>query len=181
VSFCILQKNGLNVWLSVVETYIKMKTEILRTNSENQDFVILIQHLDAYLKITDGDEHAFYNQFNNIDVIKNVVVVYADNKAVGCGAIKKFDAETSSAQLKNAAEVKRMFVSSDFRNQGFAQKVLQELEIWAKELGYKNCVLETGKRQLEAVKFYQKCNYNVMPNYGQYKEMENSICFQKKI
>ncbi len=150
-----------------------MKTEIRRTNSENQDFVILIQQLDAYLKITDGDEHAFYNQFNNIDVIKNVVVVYADKKPVGCGAIKKFD--------KNAVEVKRMFVSSDFRNQGFAQKVLQELEIWAKELGYKKCVLETGKRQLEAVKFYPKCGYHVISNYGQYKEMENSICFEKKI
>jgi putative acetyltransferase len=146
---------------------------ILRTNSENQDFVLLIQHLDAYLKITDGDEHAFYNQFNNIDVIKNVVVVYADKKPVGCGAIKKFD--------KNTVEVKRMFVSSYFRNQGFAQKVLQELEIWAKELGYKKCVLETGKRQFEAVKFYHKCGYHVLPNYGQYNEMENSICFEKKI
>jgi GNAT superfamily N-acetyltransferase len=172
---------GSNVWLSAVETYLKIKTEILRTNSGNQDFVILIQQLDAYLKITDGNEHAFYNQFNNIDVIKNVVVVYADDKAVGCGAIKKFDIETSSAQGKNAMEVKRMFVSSEHRNQGFAQKVLQELEIWAKELGYKNCVLETGKRQLEAVKFYQKCGYGVISNYGQYKEMENSICFQKKI
>ena len=146
---------------------------IFRTNSENQDFVLLIQHLDAYLKITDGDEHAFYNQFNNIDVIKNVVVVYADKKPVGCGAIKKFD--------KNTVEVKRMFVSSYFRNQGFAQKVLQELEIWAKELGYKKCVLETGKRQFEAVKFYHKCGYHVLPNYGQYNEMENSICFEKKI
>jgi putative acetyltransferase len=151
----------------------KIKMTILRTNSENQDFVILIQHLDSYLKITDGDEHAFYNQFNNIDVIKNVVVVYADKKPVGCGAIKKFD--------KNTVEVKRMFVSSYFRNHGFAQKVLQELEIWAKELGYKKCVLETGKRQLEAVKFYHKCGYHVLSNYGQYKEMENSICFEKKI
>jgi GNAT superfamily N-acetyltransferase len=145
---------------------------ILRTNSENQDFVILIQQLDAYLKITDGDEHAFYNQFNNIDVIKNVVLMYSNFILVGCGAIKKFD--------DNSMEVKRMFVSSEYRNQGFAKKILQELEIWAKELGYKKCVLETGKRQLEAVKFYHKCGYGVISNYGQYKGMENSICFQKK-
>ncbi|MDP5104921.1 MAG: GNAT family N-acetyltransferase [Polaribacter sp.] len=146
---------------------------IIRTNSENNDFINLVKQLDAYLKITDGDEHAFYNQFNTIDLLKNVVVIYVDEIPVGCGAIKKFN--------EVSVEVKRMFVSSDFRNQGFAQKLLQELEIWAKELGYKSCVLETGKRQIEAVKFYHKCDYNVIENYGQYAAMENSICFEKEL
>jgi GNAT superfamily N-acetyltransferase len=146
---------------------------IIRTNSENQDFINLVKKLDAYLKITDGDEHAFYNQFNTIDVIKNVVLFYKEGVPVGCGAIKKFDA--------NSAEVKRMFVDKAFRNQGIAQKVLQELEIWAKELGYKKCVLETGKRQVEAVKFYHKCGYKIILNYGQYIAMDNSVCFEKVV
>ena len=150
-----------------------MKTEIIRTSSENKDFISLVNELDAYLKLTDGDEHEFYNQFNNIDVLKNVVIFYIDTIAVGCGAIKKFD--TSSV------EVKRMFVLSEKRGKGVAQKVLQELELWAKELGYKSCILETGKRQVEAVTFYKKCNYKIIPNYGQYKKMENSICFEKLI
>ena len=144
-----------------------------RTNSENKDFINLIKHLDAYLKVTDEDEHDFYNQFNNIDVLKEVVVLYNDENAVGCGAIKKFD--------NNAVEVKRMFVDESFRNKGFAQKILTELEILAKELGYKKCVLETGKRQVEAVQFYKKCGYKVIPSYGQYLNMENSICFEKEI
>ncbi|KGL62460.1 GNAT family N-acetyltransferase [Polaribacter sp. Hel1_85] len=147
--------------------------KIIRTNSENKDFINLVKQLDVYLKTTDGDEHAFYNQFNNIDVLKNVVVVYVDEIAVGCGAIKKFN--------NIAVEVKRMFVAPDKRGQGIAQKVLTELEIWAKELGFKSCVLETGKRQVEAVKFYHKCLYKVIPNYGQYAAMENSICFEKKL
>ena len=150
-----------------------MKIEIIRTNSENPDFINLVKQLDAYLKIMDGAEHDFYNQFNNIDVLKNVVVISVDKKAVGCGAIKKFD--------NTSLEVKRMFVSPDERGKGIAQKVLQELETWAKELGYKKCVLETGKRQVEAVKFYKKCNYKVIENYGQYKEMENSVCFEKAL
>jgi GNAT superfamily N-acetyltransferase len=144
-----------------------------RTNSENKDFINLVEHLDAYLKVTDEDEHDFYNQFNNIDVLKEVVVLYNDENAVGCGAIKKFD--------NNAVEVKRMFVLSEKRGQGFAQNILTELEIWAKELGYKKCVLETGKRQVEAVQFYKKCGYKIIPNYGQYLNMENSICFEKEI
>ncbi|APZ45736.1 N-acetyltransferase [Polaribacter reichenbachii] len=147
--------------------------KIIRTNSENQDFINLVKKLDAYLKITDGDEHDFYNQFNNIDVLKHVVLVYLDGIPVGCGAIKKMD--------ESAAEVKRMFVSSDKRGKGIAQKILTELEVWAKELNYKKCVLETGKRQVEAVSFYHKCKYKVIPNYGQYAVMENSICFEKEL
>lgn len=145
--------------------------KIIRTNSEHPDFIKLVKQLDAYLKIMDGDEHDFYNQFNNIDVLKNVVVIYADEVAVGCGAIKKFD--------ETAVEVKRMFVSLEKRGLGIAQKILTELEVWAKELGFKSCILETGKRQVEAVGFYHKCGYKIIPNYGQYKKMENSICFEK--
>lgn len=150
-----------------------MKTEIIRTNSENIDFINLIVELDAYLKITDEDEHDFYNQYNNIDVIKYVVVVYINNIAVGCGAIKKLN-DTSM-------EIKRMYVSTTQRGIGIAQKLIAELEIWTKELGFKKCVLETGKRQKAAVKFYKKCNYKVIENYGQYIGMENSICFEKNV
>ena len=137
--------------------------KIIRTNSENKDFINLVKELDAYLKITDEDEHDFYNQFNNIDVLKHVVVVYVDEIAVGCGAIKKFN--------NISMEVKRMYVSPENRGKGIAQKILSELEVWAAALGNKKCVLETGKRQKEAVKFYKKCNYKVIENYGQYKGM----------
>lgn len=147
--------------------------KIIRTNSENQDFINLVKQLDAYLKITDGDEHDFYNQFNNIDVLKHAIVIYINELAVGCGAIKKFD--------NSSMEVKRMFVTENSRNIGIAQNILKELEVWTKELGYKKCVLETGKRQIEAVKFYHKCKYKIIPNYGQYIGMDNSVCFEKMV
>ena len=150
-----------------------MKIQIKRTNSENRDFINLVKELDAFLKITDRDEHDFYNQFNHIDVLKNIVVIYFNEIAVGCGAIKKYDDIT--------VEVKRMFVCLEKRGSGVAQKMLQELEIWAKELGYQECILETGIRQVEAVRFYKKCNYKIITNYGQYKNMENSICFKKYV
>ena len=154
-----------------------MKT--LRTNSENKDFIRLIKDLDAYLKITDEDEHDFYNQYNNIDVLSEVVVIHEYKKtnikpaAIGCAAMKKFDQTT--------VEIKRMYVSPEKRSTGIAQKIMQELEAWAKELSYEKCILETGRRQLEAVKFYPKCKYKVIENYGQYKGMKNSICFEKQL
>ena len=98
----------------------------------------LVKELDAYLKVTDEDEHEFYNQFNSIGVLKEVVVTYVNSFTVGCGAIKKFD--------NSAVEVKRMFVLKENRGTGVAQKLLYELESWATELGHTKCVLETGIR-----------------------------------
>jgi GNAT superfamily N-acetyltransferase len=146
---------------------------ILRTNSENTDFVALVKELDAYLKIVDGDDHDFYNQYNNIDVLKHTVVFYEEGIAVGCGAIKSFNEESM--------EVKRMYVNPEYRGGGIAQQILEELEKWTHELGYKCTILETGKRQVEAVRFYQKSKYKIIPNYGQYQGIENSICFQKRL
>ncbi len=146
-----------------------MKT--LRTTSENPNFQKLVKQLDTYLAIMDGDEHAFYNQYNKIDMLKNCIVIFDNEEAVACGAIKALDSESM--------EVKRMFTLPEKRGKGLASAILNELEAWGKELGYEKTVLETGKRQTEAVALYQKCGYNIIPNYGQYEGIENSICFEK--
>ena len=146
---------------------------LIRTDSENTDFNKLVILLDKDLAVRDGDEHAFYAQFNKVDAIKEVVVAYQNETAVACGAIKPYS--------ETAAEVKRMFVHPDYRKQGFAAKVLAELENWAATLGFTECVLETGKKQPEAIALYQKAGYQVTPNYGQYIGVENSVCMAKRV
>ena len=147
--------------------------EIKRTHSDNLDFIALEDSLNAYLKVKDGAEHDFYNQYNNIDVLKHVVVVYLNNRPVAFGAFKTFN--------ENSVEVKRMYTDETVRGQGLASKVLFELEKWAKELDYSSTILETGKRQIEAVSFYKKTGYYVVPNYGQYIGIDNSVCFKKDL
>ncbi len=147
--------------------------KIIRTTSANPDFLALVKELDAYLKIVDGADHDFYNQYNGIENLDYVVIAYIDNLAVGCGAFKPYQ--------NTKAEIKRMYSQPQHRNLGVATKILTELENWAKELNYQSCILETGKRQTEAVAFYKKCNYQQIPNYGQYAQMENSICFEKTL
>lgn len=144
---------------------------IIRTTSDDKDFIDLVKELDAYLKITDGDEHDFYNQFNGIESLQHVVVAYTNSKPVGCGAFKPYDEES--------VEVKRMYLKPENRGTGIASEILKELETWAKEIGNKRTVLETGKRQVEAVKFYNRSGYLRIPNYGQYVNMDNSCCFEK--
>jgi len=146
---------------------------IQRTYSNNQDFIELVKHLDVDLAERDGKDHAFYAQFNKIDKIKYAVVAYDNDQPVGCGAIREY--------APKIMEVKRMYTSPASRGRGIASKVLDELEKWASELSYETCVLETGKKQPEAIGLYQKSGYSLIPNYGQYAGIENSVCFEKKI
>lgn len=145
--------------------------KIKRTDSDDSDFQKLVVELDKDLAIRDGEDHAFFAQFNKIAAIKNVVVAYEDDDAVGCGAIKEYE--------ENVMEVKRMFVPLEKRGKGIASIVLGELENWAKELGYQKCILETGKKQPEAIRLYQKNNYTPIKNYDQYANVESSVCFEK--
>ena len=146
---------------------------ITKTDSNNHDFIVLVRSLDADLAGRDGADHAFYAQFNTIDKIKHVVLAYEIEKPLGCGAMKEYDAKTM--------EIKRMYVSPESRNKGIATKILSELEHWAGELSYARCILETGKKQPEAIALYKKNGYTVIPNYGQYAKVENSLCFEKEI
>jgi GNAT superfamily N-acetyltransferase len=144
---------------------------LFRSDSSNQDFIELVHLLDRELQIRDGAEHTFYAQYNKIDKIKNVVVAFYNDVAVGCGAIKEYDRSTM--------EVKRMFVKDEYRSKGIATKVLIDLESWTKELGFSKCILETGLKQPEAIHLYKKNGYTLIPNYGQYIGVDNSVCMEK--
>ena len=76
----------------------------------------MIKALNAYLKITDDDEHEFYNQFNYVESLSNVVVLYINENAVGCGGFKKFN--------DNSVEIKRMYVNPNNREKGMGNKSL---------------------------------------------------------
>ena len=148
-----------------------MMIKCKKTNSEDIEFIRLVIKLDEELAERDGKEHTFYAQFNKIDKIKYAIVAHKNNEPIGIGALKEFEPEVM--------EVKRMYVLPPYRGKNIASKILQELEIWARELNYKKCILETGKKQPEAIRLYNKNNYSVIPNYGQYKNIENSVCFEK--
>jgi GNAT superfamily N-acetyltransferase len=104
------------------------KIEIIKTTSENPDFVTLIAALDASLWERYPELKTNYWGNNVIELNPNVIIVYLENKAVACGCFKKYD--------KNTIELKRMFVSPEARGLGLAKKIIQELELWAYDLSY---------------------------------------------
>lgn len=146
---------------------------ILRTNSENPDLRELVKQLDADLAIRNGGLHSFYSQFNKLDRIKHVVVAYDDGEPSGCGAIKEF--------APDIMEIKRMYVRPEKRKKGIAFKILTELETWSHEMSYTKSILETSLNQQEAIGLYKKKGYTLIPNFGQYIGVDNSICFEKQL
>jgi putative acetyltransferase len=72
-------------------------------------------------------------------------------------------------------------VKPEHRKKGMAAAVLKELELWAAQENFTHCILETGKRQPEAIALYKKQGYALIPNYGQYANVENSVCMKKGV
>jgi putative acetyltransferase len=146
---------------------------LVRTTSEDGAFRSLVALLDQDLAGRNGDKDAFYAQYNKVDTIRHAVVAYLNDEAVGCGAIKEFS--------PGVAEVKRMYVKPEARGNGVARAVLAELEKWAGELGFKECILETGIMNPEAIQLYRSSAYEPMSNYGQYAGVETSVCMKKAL
>ena len=144
-----------------------------RTTSDNPDFQNLVAALDKLLAVLDGDEHAFYAQFNKTANLDTDVVYYDNDIALGCGAFRQYDL--------NTIEIKRMYTAPEARRKGIAALILRDLEQWALELSYTTSLLETGNKQPEAISLYQKLGYRNIPNFGPYESVINSICIKKNL
>jgi putative acetyltransferase len=101
-------------------------------------------------------------------------VAYDDKgNAAACGALKHFNDTT--------AEIKRMYVKTDYRGRGLSKLILTQLEEYAKELKYNRLVLETGLKQPEAMSLYSKYGYKPLKCYGRHADDPDSRCFEKVI
>lgn len=145
------------------------------TDGNNKDFVILCKKLDNFLnEISGGEENrSQYVEYNKLEDIHDVIIIYINNTPVGCAAFKHYDDKT--------AEIKRVFIIEEYRRKGLSNQLMSLLENKAKEKGYKKLILETGEPLDAAMKLYSNIGYKIIPNYGQYKDMEESICMEKNI
>ena len=149
------------------------KLKVVKTTSENPDFISLIQTFDAYLWDRYPELKKDYWGNNLIEFNANVFIVYLNEKAVACGCFKKYD--------KESVELKRMFVLPEARGLGLAQLVIAALEAEAKKQGFKVLILETLYKQIEAINLYQKTGFRVVENYGPYVGLANSVCMSKSV
>jgi putative acetyltransferase len=147
--------------------------KFIYTDGYNQDFVELCRLLDDYLnKIAGGEENREqYIKYNTLRDIHDVILAYDNTTPVGCASFKLYE--------NNVAEVKRVFVKKEFRGKGISKALMSLLEKRAAEQGFCKLVLETGAPLVEAIRLYNRLGYLVIENYGQYKDLNESICMQK--
>ena len=147
----------------------------IHTGGRNPAFICLCLELDAYLnELAGGEENrAQYVPLNKLDFIDDAFIVLDGELPIGCAAFKRFD--------ENTAEVKRVFVKPEYRGRGIAREILELLEQAAKEQGYTRLVLETGAPLVAAHRLYVSIGYTVIPNYGPYADMVESICMEKQL
>ena len=145
------------------------------TDGMNQDFIALCHELDKFLnELVDGEENrAQYIPYNQLNDIHDVIVAYDNSTPVGCSSFKRYNAD--------CAEVKRVFVRKEYRERGISKSLMKLLEESAKTKGYQYFILESGAPLVAAMNFYYSIGFQVIPNYGQYENMSESICMKKKL
>lgn len=99
------------------------------------------------------------------------VIARHNGYPVGCGALRPLDEQTG--------EVKRMYTRSDYRRQGVAQAVLEELERLAVVFGYSAIKLQTGPKQLNAAALYERVGYYRIPRFS--GNWELVLAYQKDL
>lgn len=145
------------------------------TDGQNSDFILLCGMLDDYLNKAVGGEkqRKQYIQYNTLENIHDVILIYENGLPIACAAFKRYDADT--------AEVKRVFLRKEYRGGGISGQLLAALEARAKEQSYSSLILETGRLLAPAMGFYRKTGFEVIDNYGQYRDMPESVCMRKSI
>ncbi|MET4782187.1 GNAT family N-acetyltransferase [Glaciihabitans sp. UYNi722] len=107
------------------------------------------------------------------DISVFFVVFDDDGAAIGCGGLRQLD--------DTEAEIKRMFVQPESRGTGASTAILERLEQEGRVRGLGRLVLETGNRQPDAIRFYQRQGYTRIPNFGYYVDSAISLCFAKPL
>ena len=144
-------------------------------DGSDKDFIQLCHGLDDFLNnLVGGEENRAQDiPYNLLADIHKVIVAYDQDTPIGCAAFKRYD--------ETHAEVKRVYVCAEYRGMGIAKKLMELLENLAKEQGYTGFVLETGEPLAAAMKLYRSIGYQVIPNFGQYKDMPESVCMKKML
>ena len=138
------------------------------------------------LKTIEINKAGVARTFQNIRLFKNLSVM--DNVKAGLHNHDKYSAATGILRLpqyfsveKDGSEVKtvelkRVFIRPDFQGRGIGTRLVSLLMEWAEELGYERMLLETGELLTESCAVYRKLGFEVIPNYGPYVDMAESLC-----
>ena len=100
-----------------------------------------------------------------------IILSKNENEFNGCIAIRKID--------KDTAELKRMYVKSEFQHKGIGTGLLNEAILLAKKYGYKKIRLDTLSNMKPAIDLYKLNGFYEIPAY--YFNPEPTAVYFEKI
>lgn len=119
------------------------------------------------------------------------VIAMVDDRPAAMGGWRTIDTqigtlidtptETLFETVQSTAEIRRMYVSPQYRGQGLARAVLTELEITARAAGRARLLLETGLPQPEALALYRSSGYLDVAPFGHYAGSPLSVPLGKQL
>lgn len=110
-----------------------------------------------------------------VDAEQVVYVAVAYDEAglpVGHAALRRTGADL---------ELKRMYVAPSHRGTGVSTALLGAVEEAARTLAASRIVLQTGDRQPDAVRLYEREGYRHIPIFPPYEALTFSICMEKTL
>jgi len=145
------------------------------TDGNDRDFQrFYLKTEEYYNQLVGGAENRkAFIPYNISESIRDVLIAYDGNTAVGCAGLKPFSGSD--------AEVKRVWVEPEYRKHHIALKIMRLLEEKARENGFSRLILQTREIMTGAVRLYEKTGYCRIQNYPPYDGMEDAVCFAKDL
>ncbi len=150
--------------------------KIATTNQEFEDGRNLFQQYAESLDLDLGFQD-FPNELKTIDKQYSkptgaLLLAYKNSIPVGCVGIREFD--------KDAAELKRMYVKTEYRKYKIGMKLLELIVEIAKELNYKSIRLDTLPTMTNAQSLYRSFGFSEIPPY-RFNPVNGTVFMEKKL
>lgn len=141
----------------------------------------LLHALDAYLAAlyAPQDNHILGEQSLLAPEVAFLVAERGD-RIVGCGAVRRMPA-AAETRHRPYGEIKRMVVEPAMRGRRLGERLLQALEALLRDDGVPLALLETGARQIAAVRLYERCGYRRRGAFGGYPDNGLSVFYEKAL
>lgn len=141
------------------------------TDEKDERFLKLVSELDRGYYERIGDELSKYDSYNEFKNPHVVILAFDNDLAVACASYRVLD--------NDSVEFKRVYVKKDYRKRGIAHNIITQLEKLVVKNNFRYSYIVTGKNNHAAIKLYEKLNYKLIDNFGQFIDDDTVICMKK--
>ena len=141
------------------------------SDENDERFLKLVDELDRGYYERIGDELSKYDSYNEFKNPHVVILALDNGKAVACASYRVFD--------NVSVEFKRVYVKKEYRKRGIAYNLIVQLEKSVMGRNFRYSYIVTGKNNHAAIGLYEKLNYELIDNFGQFRDDDRVVCMRK--